>query len=204
MPVATVSVIFEDLMTERRRLIRCDFTKRTKRRASAQRIIQWPAGEWRRLPVAVKTVVFQGGLNEAHATLVASEAAIASNMTHRNVVATYSHDLRNITAPNSVGAEQCIFKFYLLQEYCNGGSLGDAISDGLFGASKTRLHWRRCLSILFDIATGMAYIHSMRICHGDLNPANVLLKVRVCLSCSCHLSCALVSAVYLNKISHML
>ena len=33
------------------------------------------------------------------------------------------------------------------------------------------------MALLNDIAQGMAYIHSKRICHGDLNPANVLLKV---------------------------
>jgi serine/threonine protein kinase len=66
----------------------------------------------------------------------------------------------------------------VLQEYCNGGSLGDAISDGLFGLQRSPLHWRRLLAVLLDIARGMAFIHSMRICHGDLNPANILLKVR--------------------------
>jgi serine/threonine protein kinase len=66
---------------------------------------------------------------------------------------------------------------WLLQEYCNGGSLGDAISDGVFGHNSSRLHWRRLLATLLDVAEGMAYIHSMRICHGDLNPANILLKV---------------------------
>jgi serine/threonine protein kinase len=34
------------------------------------------------------------------------------------------------------------------------------------------------MALLVDIAQGMAYIHSKRICHGDLNPANILLKVR--------------------------
>ena len=65
--------------------------------------------------MAVKTVVFQGGIDNAHANLVASEAAIAINMKHKNIVGTYSHDLRNITERESVGPEQSVFKFYLLQ-----------------------------------------------------------------------------------------
>jgi hypothetical protein len=73
------------------------------------------AGEWHRLPVAVKTVVFQGGVDNVHASLVASEAAIATNMKHKNIVATYSHDLRNISEKESIGIEQSVFKFYLLQ-----------------------------------------------------------------------------------------
>ena len=64
-----------------------------------------------------------------------------------------------------------------VQEFCNGGSLGDAISDAYFDRNQSPLHWRRVLATLLDVAEGMAYIHSMRICHGDLNPANVLLKV---------------------------
>jgi tRNA A-37 threonylcarbamoyl transferase component Bud32 len=32
---------------------------------------------------------------------------------------------------------------------------------------------------MHGIAAGMQYVHSKRICHGDLNPSNVLVKVRV-------------------------
>jgi serine/threonine protein kinase len=63
-----------------------------------------------------------------------------------------------------------------VQEYCNGGSLRQAVAKGLFEPSRER-HWRTIMSLLIDVAQGMAYIHSKRICHGDLNPANVLLKV---------------------------
>jgi hypothetical protein len=71
------------------------------------------AGEWRKMPVAIKTVVFQNGQDDVYTSLVASEAAIASNLVHKNVVTTYSHDIRNITVGS--GPEQSIFKFYLLQ-----------------------------------------------------------------------------------------
>jgi hypothetical protein len=70
-------------------------------------------GEWRGLDVAIKTVVFQGEHDNDTTSAVASEAAIASNLTHRNVVATYSHDICNVT--NVAGAELDIYKFYLIQ-----------------------------------------------------------------------------------------
>ena len=38
--------------------------------------------------------------------------------------------------------------------------------------------WALLLGILQDIAAAMEYIHSKRLCHGDLNPANILLKAR--------------------------
>ena len=65
-----------------------------------------------------------------------------------------------------------------LQEFCNGGSLANAISYGLFDPDAVSMHWKRVICTLQDIASGMAYIHSKRICHGDLNPANILLKAR--------------------------
>ena len=69
-------------------------------------------------------------------------------------------------------------QLYAAQEFCNGGSLSEAITDGLFGLKSSSTHWQQVLSVLLDVARGMAHIHSMRICHGDLNPANVLLQAR--------------------------
>jgi hypothetical protein len=46
---------------------------------------------------------------------VASEAAIASNLVHDNIVSTYSHDIRRIESAEGVN-ELEIYKFYLIQE----------------------------------------------------------------------------------------
>jgi hypothetical protein len=70
------------------------------------------AGQWRGLPVAIKTVLFQSGSGDSQMALVASEAAIASNLVHPNIVATYSHDICNVSQE---GNELPIFKFYLIQ-----------------------------------------------------------------------------------------
>jgi hypothetical protein len=70
-------------------------------------------GEWQGIPVAIKTVVFQGGRDDTQSSLIVSEAAIASNLFHKNVVATYCHDIRSLMA--GIGNEEGIFKFYLLQ-----------------------------------------------------------------------------------------
>ena len=51
------------------------------------------------------------------------------------------------------------------------------MEGGLYGAALTR-RWRPILSLLEGMASGMDYMHAKRICHGDLNPNNILLKVR--------------------------
>jgi hypothetical protein len=73
----------------------------------------WLAGEWRGLAVAIKTVLFQSGAGDDQMARVASEAAIASNLVHRNIVSTYSHDICNVSS--SQGNELAIYKFYLIQ-----------------------------------------------------------------------------------------
>eukprot|EP00892_Ulva_mutabilis_P006166 jgi/Ulvmu1/3921/UM018_0144.1 len=130
-------------------------------------------GRWRGLEVAIKTVVFESGARDSQTALVASEAAIASNLVHSNIVATYWHDVRTVS--DAHGLELGIFKLCLVQEFCNGGSMRQAIARGVFGPSLRR-RWRPIMSILEDIASGMDYMHAKRICHGDLNPNNVLLK----------------------------
>jgi serine/threonine protein kinase len=69
-------------------------------------------------------------------------------------------------------------EFVWLQEYCNGGSLREAIQKGLFTSKRLPNRFAVIMTLLCHIADGIQYMHSKRICHGDLNPSNVLLKVR--------------------------
>ena len=71
------------------------------------------AGEWRGLDVAIKTVIFQSCGGDQQTAVVATEAAIATNLVHRNIVATYSHDVLDVAA--GVGPELGVYKFYLIQ-----------------------------------------------------------------------------------------
>jgi hypothetical protein len=63
--------------------------------------------------VAIKTVLFQNDPSDDQTARLASEAAIARNLVHPNIVSTYSHDIRNVT--QSQGNELAIVKFYLVQ-----------------------------------------------------------------------------------------
>jgi serine/threonine protein kinase len=65
----------------------------------------------------------------------------------------------------------------VLQEFCTGGILRQALQGNMFGP-QLQQRWLPICSILEGIASGMDYMHAKRICHGDLNPNNVLLHVR--------------------------
>jgi hypothetical protein len=49
-------------------------------------------------------------------TSVAREAAIATTLSHRNVVSTYSHDIAGVSGHG--GQELDIYRFYLIQVSC--------------------------------------------------------------------------------------
>jgi hypothetical protein len=66
--------------------------------------------------VAIKTILFEGAVDGDAAVAAAREAAIASNLVHRNIVATYSHHMRQIQGPHDGSAgELGVFKMYLIQ-----------------------------------------------------------------------------------------
>jgi serine/threonine protein kinase len=50
---------------------------------------------------------------------------------------------------------------------------------GLFLSEQMTERWQPVMTVLREIAAGMNYMHAKRICHGDLNPANILLKVNM-------------------------
>lgn len=64
--------------------------------------------------MAIKTVIFQNDESDGMMASLASEAAIASNLSHRNIVAMYSHDICNVSVASSLN-ELDIYKFYLIQ-----------------------------------------------------------------------------------------
>ena len=56
------------------------------------------------------------------------------------------------------------------------------LQGGGFARPPAGQRWRGVMTALRGLAEGMAYTHSKRICHGDLNPSNVLVKV--CITCT--------------------
>ncbi|GLC77421.1 hypothetical protein PLESTF_001934000 [Pleodorina starrii] len=67
-------------------------------------------------------------------------------------------------------------KLYIVQEYCNGGTIRDLLDRGLAGCVRAGgLPGLLALRLALDVARGMEHIHSCRIVHGDLKPENVLV-----------------------------
>ena len=98
-----------------------DSPVRSTNRASVQLVVpslvsyidSMAAGQWRGLDVAIKTVIFSSNQSDQQTQVVATEAAIASNLSHKNIVATYHHDILDVA--KAVGNELGVYKFYLIQ-----------------------------------------------------------------------------------------
>ncbi|GLC36262.1 hypothetical protein PLESTM_000424900 [Pleodorina starrii] len=153
-------------------------------------------GLWRGLPVAVKTLVVPqsaavGNTREGRVQQRAVlEAAISMAMSHPNVVATYSFDIKPLTERVEENDRPCrdmdiadniqqhcdAVKLYIVQEYCNGGTIRDLLDRGLAGSVRAGgLPGLLALHLALNVARGMEHIHSCRIVHGDLKPDNVLI-----------------------------
>ncbi len=85
-----------------------------------------------------------------------SEAVIAANITHPNVVSIRDHNVTD----NIV---------YLVMEYVRGRNLDQVISE------RGRFTPRQMLSVLEQVCHGLGAAHSEGIIHRDMKPANVLL-----------------------------
>lgn len=86
-----------------------------------------------------------------------SEAVIAANITHPNVVSIRDHNVSD----NLV---------YLVMEYVRGRNLEQVIEE------RGRFTPRQALSVLEQICRGLSAAHSEGIIHRDMKPANVLLS----------------------------
>ncbi len=87
----------------------------------------------------------------------ASEAIIASGLTHDNIVGILDHHASGSTA-------------YMVMEYVRGLNLRESL------AARGRYTPRQALVVLQAICTGLSIAHDEGIVHRDMKPANVLIS----------------------------
>ena len=80
-------------------LYRCHGTTEPQHLDRLGQLVEQPgarAGQWRGLDVAIKTVTLEGAPSSSQKGRASREAAIASNLVHPNIMATYSHDVQAV------------------------------------------------------------------------------------------------------------
>jgi len=86
----------------------------------------------------------------------------------------------NVSSSASSGDKGTI-ETWMLLEYADRGSLEEAIAQKRFRrkSDRSQIDMLSVCRTLLDVVSGMQYLHGLGLVHGDLKPANVLLKSTV-------------------------
>lgn len=126
-------------------------------------------GSWPRFAagVAVKIMDIPPDNDGQQRTGPMVEALLSKKLHHPNIVQTLDFAVQP--------AEQ---QLWIVQQYCDRGTLGDALDRGWLRKSRAPgagPNMRSVLATAQEIATAMQYLHAQGVLHGDLTPGNVLL-----------------------------
>ncbi|KAL0041901.1 hypothetical protein WJX79_008318 [Trebouxia sp. C0005] len=110
------------------------------------------------------------------------EGILTLQLSHLNVV----HTFRAVTIPaqdTHVKSEEQLFETWLLLEYCDKGSLQNAVDRGWFRTdqhghvdAQTKPNMKAIRATALEIAAALAYLHGLDLLHGDLTGGNILLS----------------------------
>lgn len=121
-------------------------------------------GKWNGVKVAIKKLSVKHFKNRENISKFINEINIISSLRHPNIVL-------------YIGASIDCDNYYMITEYLPGGSLFDYIRKGKGFIEKEQI------SIAYEMAVAVLYLHSRSIVHCDLKSSNILidnnLKVKI-------------------------
>eukprot|EP00884_Botryococcus_braunii_P002388 jgi/Botrbrau1/1214/Bobra.0163s0022.1 len=115
------------------------------------------------------------------------EYAVTSNVKHPNILRTLAFksvcslgkEKEERTRHDSASSYMGDIQLWMLLEFCNRGSLMDAIDKGWLRCKKSQIEGEPCFKTIvetaFQIASAMEHLHNHGVIHGDLTGGNVLL-----------------------------
>jgi PAS domain-containing protein len=130
---------------------------------------------WNGAPVAVKVIETPCDKGPDDEPVAMFEADKGAGLSHPNIVQTFKSS-SSISKTEGKAYQET----WLLLEFCDRGSLQDAMDRGAFravrlGASESKADLEAIIATAREVAAGMAYLHADSILHGDLTAGNILL-----------------------------